>query len=222
MIEGLFIVVEGIDGSGSTTQVQRLCQAFRARGLPIHATREPSDGPIGTQIRQILRGRIVVQGLQGPRAPSDSTMALLFAADRMDHLESEILPNLLDGVTVVCDRYYYSSIAYQSASDDDPATVPWLKTINRYARTPDLVIVLELPESVASKRRDARGAAQELYEVSEIQQRVAEFYHRLAEEFPDERIEFVDANRPVDDVAFDVMNRVRALRGEAALAKPED
>lgn len=123
MIEGLFIVIEGIDGSGSTTQVRRLCDAFRARGLPSHATREPSDGPFGTQIRQILRGRIVVRGIHGSRPPSSSTMALLFAADRMDHLESEIIPNLVDGVTVLCDRYYYSSIAYQSASDDDPASV---------------------------------------------------------------------------------------------------
>ena len=102
MIEGLFIALEGIDGAGTTTQLERLAGRLRERGLPVHRTREPSDGPIGTMIRQVLSGRIVVNGLQGPRPPSWTTMALLFAADRTDHVESEIVPNLMDGVNLVC------------------------------------------------------------------------------------------------------------------------
>src|SRR5512139_742195 len=116
MIEGLFIAIEGIDGAGTTTQAKLLFDGLRARGLPVHLTREPSDGPIGVLIRQILTGRVVVPGLQGPRAPDWATMALLFAADRLDHVEAEIAPNLADGVTVVSDRYDYSSVAYQSVT----------------------------------------------------------------------------------------------------------
>jgi dTMP kinase len=116
MIEGQFIVIEGVDGAGTTTQTGLLVQALRGRGLPVRSTREPSDGPIGTMLRQILTGRIVVPGMSGTRPPTWTTMALLFAADRLDHLEAEVVPNLMDGVTVVSDRYDLSSIAYQSVS----------------------------------------------------------------------------------------------------------
>src|SRR5690606_18811113 len=124
MIEGLFIVLEGVDGAGTTTHTKLLADALRARGLPVHTTREPSDGPVGVQIRQILTGRLVVPGINGPRPPSWSTMALLFAADRMDHVEASITPNLMDGVTVISDRYYHSSVAYQSITGGgEPDTI---------------------------------------------------------------------------------------------------
>ena len=122
MREGLFVVLEGIDGAGTTTQVARLVASLRARGIGALGTREPSDGPIGTQIRQILTGRLVVRSPAGGHAPPGwPTLALLFAADRVDHLESEIVPNLRDGVIVVSDRYDHSSVAYQGAATDDPA-----------------------------------------------------------------------------------------------------
>ena len=100
MIEGHFIVIEGIDGSGTTTHC---CTCSRIgsppKGLPVHITREPSDGPVGVLIRQILTGRVVVPGIHGAHAPSWAMMATLFAADRLDHLEAEIVPNLNDGVS---------------------------------------------------------------------------------------------------------------------------
>lgn len=104
MIDGLFIVLEGVDGAGTTTHTKLLAASLGARGLPVHTTREPSDGPIGVMIRQILTGRLVVPGMNGPRPPTWKTMALLFAADRADHVEAEIEPNLRDGVTVISDR----------------------------------------------------------------------------------------------------------------------
>jgi dTMP kinase len=212
MIEGHFIVIEGIDGAGTTTQVQLLAKALRKRGLPIHNTREPSDGPVGSMIRQILQGRIVVPGVSGNRAPSWSTMALLFAADRCDHLDAEIVPNLLDGVTVVSDRYDYSSVAYQSVDVETPDAVEWIRTLNKRARRPDLTLVLDVRPDVAAKRRRERSGRPELYEQAEIQARLAEFYTRLDTHFPGERIRHINGELEPEAVCHAILAEVDALR----------
>jgi dTMP kinase len=215
MVEGLFIVLEGVDGSGTTTHTRHLAEALREKGIPVHETREPSDGPIGVLIRQVLTGRFVVPGLHGPRPPSWSTMALLFAADRMDHVESSITPNLMDGVTVISDRYYHSSVAYQSVTADGGLdVVAWVKEINRYARRPDLTIVLDVPDAVAARRRAMRRAGRELFDDTELQRKLAAFYGGIEKHFPDERIVHVNGDRPVLEVAADVLAHVRRLRGE--------
>lgn len=217
MIEGQFIVIEGVDGAGTTTQTRMLVAALRKRGLPVRATREPSDGPVGVMLRQILAGRVVVPGMSGVRPPSWTTMALLFGADRLDHLEAEIVPNLMDGVTVVSDRYDYSSIAYQSVTGDaavEKGVVEWLKEINRHARRPDLAIVLDIPPEVAARRRSERDIAQQLYDDEELQVQLAAFYADIDQHFPGDRIVHVDATRAVEQVAADVEAAVRELRGE--------
>jgi dTMP kinase len=141
---GRFVVLEGIDGSGTTTQVARLADRLRVGRVPVRATREPSDGPVGTLVRQVLTGRVIVPG---GRAPGWATMALLFAADRMDHVESEIEPFLASGGVVLSDRYDASSLAYQSVSSGAEArdAVEWIRSLNRYVRRPDLTLVLDLP-----------------------------------------------------------------------------
>lgn len=212
MIEGHFIVLEGIDGSGTTTQMELLGQALRRRGLPVHTTQEPSDGPVGMLIRQILRGRLVVSGVSGVRAPAWSTMALLFAADRADHLDAEIVPYLMDGVTVISDRYDYSSVAYQVPDITDADTVQWVKTLNARARRPDLTIVLDVTPEVAARRRKLRSGRPELYEDTEFQRRLAGFYRTLEQHFPGERIVHVDGDRDIDAVHADVLAHVDALR----------
>lgn len=212
MIEGHFIVLEGIDGAGTTTQVELLRGALTRRGLPVHSTREPSDGPIGTMIRQILQGRLVVPGVSGPRAPSWLTMALLFAADRADHLDAEVLPNLLDGVTVLSDRYDHSSVAYQTASGGKPEAAGWIREINRQARRPDLTVVLDVNPDVAARRRHARQGRPELYEDSELQARLASFYASLERYFPEERIVHVDGEGDIEAVHTRVVAEVDRLR----------
>lgn len=215
MIEGLFIVLEGVDGAGTTTHTGLLARALRKKGLPIHTTREPSDGPVGVLIRQILTGRVVVPGITGNRPSSWSTMALLFAADRLDHLEATIHPNLMDGVTVISDRYDFSSVAYQSITGGgDPETVRWVREINRHARRPDLTIVLDVDPSEAARRRKERSVGREIYDDLELQQQLAEFYRRIDEHFPGENIVHVDSARPVEEVAADVLRAVEVLRGE--------
>ena len=216
MIEGHFIVIEGIDGSGTTTQSSILAERLVDKGLPVHTTREPSDGPIGVLIRQILTGRVVVPGRHGARPPSWATMAALFASDRLDHLEAEIVPNLIDGVTVICDRYDYSSVAYQTVSGDggDDAST-WVRALNQRARRPDLTLVLDVDPQTAASRRDRRSGSPELYEVDEIQVELADFYANIDELFPNDRIRHIDANCGIEAVAAAIWSEVVALRGES-------
>lgn len=215
MIEGLFIALEGVDGAGTTTHTQILMERMRARGLPTHSTREPSDGPIGTMIRQILSGRLVVPGLSGPRPPSWTTMALLFAADRTDHVEAEIVPNLMDGVTVISDRYVHSSVAYQSLSSGmGEEAIHWVREINAEARRPDLTIVLDVSAETAQSRRDDRGGRPELYEYDELQTSLTAFYTNIEQHFPGDSIVHVDANGSIESVAEAVYAAVCKLRGE--------
>lgn len=217
MIDGHFIVIEGIDGSGTTTQCAILAERFSDRGLPAHTTREPSDGPVGVLIRQILTGRVVTPSQHGARPPTWATMAALFAADRLDHLEAEIHPNLHDGVTVICDRYDHSSVAYQTVSGgggDDISS--WVLELNRHARRPDLTLVLDVDPEVAAERRGTRSGGPELYEVSEMQVELAKFYGKIDELFPNDRIAHIDAEQDVEGVAEAVWAEVMKLRGESA------
>jgi dTMP kinase len=209
---GAFIVLEGIDGSGTTTQAARLVEALGRRGHTVHLTREPSTGPVGTLIRQALSRRLVVPSAEGGRPPGFATMALLFAADRMDHLEAEILPRLERGEIVVCDRYDHSSLVYQSATSDDPEGVAaWTRALNRHARRPDLVLILDLDVDLAKRRRAARGGADEIFDDDALQRRLAEGYRECARHFPGERIELVDAARPIEEVAAELERRVVSL-----------
>ena len=215
MIEGLFIVLEGVDGAGTTTHTGLLADTLRGRGLPVTATREPSDGPVGGMIRQILSGRVVVPGISGNRPSSWSTMALLFAADRLDHLEATVHPNLMDGVTVLSDRYDYSSVAYQSITGGgEPETVDWVRTINQHARRPDLTIVLDVSPEEAGRRRDERDTGREIYDGAELQTMLGAFYRDIEKHFPADNVVHIDGMRSVEEVAEDVHAAVRKVRGE--------
>lgn len=199
MAAGRFVVLEGIDGSGTTTQVARLADRLRGQGVLVRSTREPSDGPVGTLVRQVLTGRVVVPG---GRAPGWATMALLFAADRMDHVESEIEPFVAQGGVVLSDRYDASSLAYQSVSSGASAkeAVQWIRSLNRYVRRPDLTIVLDIAPEVAAERCKVRGDVAQLYDQNEVQRALAEFYRELAKHMPNDRVVVVDASGTVDDV----------------------
>jgi dTMP kinase len=199
MAGGRFVVLEGIDGSGTTTQVARLADRLRSQGVLVRSTREPSDGPVGVLVRQVLTGRVVVPG---GRAPGWATMALLFAADRMDHVESEIDPFVAQGGVVLSDRYDASSLAYQSVSSGAAAkeAVEWIRSLNRYVRRPDLTIVLDIAPEVAAERCKTRGDVAQLYDQNEVQRALAEFYRELAKHMPNDRVVVVDASGAVDEV----------------------
>lgn len=200
-MDGRLIVIEGVDGAGTTTQASVLADALRAQQRPAHLTQQPSPGPVGAMLRQALTGRLVCNGDNGPRPPEWQMMALLFAADRLDHQESEIAPNLRDGVTVICDRYDHSSVAYQSVtSGRGDAVVPWIRELNRWARRPDLTFVLDVPFEVAESRREQRGKP-ELFEEGSLQRKLVGFYSQLERHFPDDAIVHVPASSSVNEVA---------------------
>jgi dTMP kinase len=157
-------------------------------------------------IRQILAHRIVIPSEWGAASPGWTTMALLFAADRMDHLDAEVLPRLRDGIIVISDRYDLSSLAYQSATApaNDPEEAKriasWIRDLNRHARRPDLTLVLDVRPEVAAARRDNRGGARELYEDGELQARLAEAYATAEQLVAGDPLVHIDANASIDQV----------------------
>ena len=144
-------------------------------------------------------------------------MALLFAADRVDHLDAEGLPNLMDGVTVITDRYDYSSVAYQSLTSgaDREDTIAWVRTLNAKARRPDLTIVLDVTPENASMRRQTRSGSRELFEEEDLQVQLANFYLRIEDHFPGDNIVHVDANDGIEPTAQRILHAVKVLRREA-------
>lgn len=214
---GKFIVVEGIDGSGSTTQARRLCEYLLGRGRDAVCTQEPSSGPIGVLIREVLQHKKAVAGSGGP---DWSAMALLFAADRVEHTRRVIEPALSAGRVVVSDRYTLSSLTYQSlTAPPEHRGIDWLRAINARALVPDLVLVIDTPAEVAALRRAKRGGEAELFEVDDLQARLAEAY-RMAESYLGMagRVVHVDGTRDADAVFADVARAaVGALGLENAL-----
>lgn len=199
------IVLEGLDGAGTTTQTRRLVEHLRARGRAAHATREPSDGPVGRLIREMLTGRHVIAG----QSISQSTFGLLFAGDRLDHLQREVEPQLAAGTVVISDRWYHSSLAYQGTGADRD----WIFTLNARARRPDLTIFLEVRPEIAAQRRVAAGRVQELFEDLQMQQDVDAGYRATFAELRTrgERIELLDGERTPDDVFAQIVGLVDAL-----------
>ncbi len=209
---GIFVVVEGIDGSGSTTHTKLLGKALRQRGLKVLETCEPSAGPIGALIRQVLSRRLFVPDATGPRAFAWSTMALLFAADRMDHLDSTIVPALREGAVVLSDRYDLSSLAYQSVTaPNGEKVVPWIRELNAAALRPDLTVVIDVQVEVAEERRRSRGGLEEIFESRELQTRLCEVYREAETLVPNDRVAHVTGVGAVSDVAAEILRRVTAL-----------
>lgn len=195
---GRFVVIEGIDGAGTTTQARRLGERLRERGRRVHVTAEPSGGPVGALLRQVLSGRL--RG-RAPSGPFDAdSLALLFAADRLDHARTEVLPALEAGIDVVSDRYTLSSLAYQSLTTGDAA---WVRAINARAPAPDLTVLLRVAPAVAFSRRRDASHDREIYERAEFQRRVAASYERAALVLrrAGERVEIVDGRGTPDQVS---------------------
>jgi dTMP kinase len=163
---------------------------------------------VGSLLRQVLQKRINGGAGDGfdPHA-----LALLFAADRLDHLSAEVLPRLAAGEDVVSDRYTLSSLAYQSVTTGDAA---WVEEINGRARAPDLTIFLRVRPGMALGRRRGAGTTPELYEVDAFQRQVALSYERAVGSLQagGQRIEVLDGEEPVEVVAEAVGRLVATLR----------
>lgn len=170
--KGKFIVVEGIDGSGSTTQAEYIHQFLRLRKMRSHRTNEPTNYLIGGLIRSWLTG---------DWSSSPECLQLLFTADRAHHIEKEIIPLLKKGVSVVCDRYWFSTIAYGAL--DIPNTT-LLEKINKQFLQPDIVLYVRVSPKEAMRRLRAGRNSFELFEKEKQLMKVAKEYARFAKKLP--------------------------------------
>ena len=186
MASGFLVSFEGVDGAGKTTIARRLVRWLRGRGFAARYTREPTGGPYGRLLRRLEYGRRV-----DPRVE-----ALLFAADRLYHLERVIEPLLGEGYVVVSDRYLHSSLAYQGASVGD---LGWVEELNRFARRPDLGILLDVRPGVGLGRLRRRRSR---FEREEFLSRVREIYLRYVDRGDLLR---VDAEKPLEEVFSEVV-----------------
>jgi len=198
----MFIVLEGLDGAGTTTQTARLADALRAAGREVVTTREPSDGPVGTLIRHMLSRRVVLPG--GERAAPE-TIAALFAGDRIDHLRATVEPALARGAVVISDRYVHSSLAYQGQECDRD----WVLEANRNARDADLTIFVDLPVDTCLERIGTRNAARDIYETRAVLERVRAGYEAAIELRPNGVVR-VDGTGTIDEVHAAIMRAVDA------------
>lgn len=190
-MHGKFIVLEGIDGSGTTTQTQKVVTFLSSLGRKAIATREPSTGPIGKLLREILLGHYK----RPDGCPvGGETMSLLFAADRMDHIHREITPHLVSGIDVVSDRYLLSSLAYQAEESD----LEWVSSLGRNLIKPDVTILLDLPVTIAFERRQAANRPVERYDASSYLSRVAENYRHLIAKEPEGYV--LDGSQSISEV----------------------
>jgi len=206
---GRFVVIEGLDGAGTTTQARLLGERLRAAGRTAHVTAEPSGGPVGALVRQVLTGRVA--GRPGARV-DPAALALLFAADRIDHFDVEIAPKLAAGVDVVSDRFTLSSLAYQGP---DLGDMDWVEAVNGRAAAPSLTVFLRVRPEIGMRRRRAASLDRELFEVDAFQRKVALGYEAAVERLraAGQRLVALDGEGPVEAVADAIWDAVRELDG---------
>ena len=188
MDQGIFIVLEGIDGCGKSEQAKLLNDWLLAEGHDVLLTAEPTRNRIGKFIREILSGKEEVD---------PKTLSLLFTADRVEHL-NEINSGLDRGRIVISERYYHSTVAYQAAQN---VNSDWLLELNSFAREPDLALFIDADPEISAKRT----TTDEIFENAEFLQKVRKNYL----EFNDMRK--IDGNRSIDDVFNDVKKAVSEL-----------
>jgi len=193
-----FIVFEGLDGAGTTTQAARLHDHCTRLGASGFLTNEPTSGPIGTFIRRLLTGK--ENGRDGaPYRPDERAMGLLFAADRLAH-SSEINSQLERGATVICDRYLLSSLAYQTL--DSTITADWVIDVNRGCTIPDLTLFIAVPVDVCLARIGARNAETSIYETKTQLESIAANYERMLSIYEKKfgRVVRIDGSGSIDQV----------------------
>jgi dTMP kinase len=196
MAQGLFIALEGIDGSGTTTHTRLLTKWIRAKGLQVIQTHEPTNKRIGRLLREILREPSIPPAID----------ALLFAADRIDHTVNRIQPALDQGKIVITDRYVESSITYQSSSGLD---IEWVKKLNQYALTPHLTILLDLPPRAALSRKH-RPQPKEKFEHILFLEKVRQCFLSRAKEL---KFQIINAEKPIKEVQQKIQSVVEPLLG---------
>ena len=202
-MRGKFIAFEGIDGSGKSTQITLLEKRLKAEGIPVYLTREPTDGPYGAMLHTIMTGRLDA---------CEETIAALYVADRMDHLKNTrngILKKIEEGITVITDRYYFSSYAYQGAHISMDWTI-MANSLCAKALRPDLNLFLDVSPEVSFARISENRTDFEIYEkldnLRHTRDQYLEAFQKLREE---EKVAIVDGERPLEEVSEQIWQQIR-------------
>jgi dTMP kinase len=202
---GKFFVIEGIDGSGKSTQIKLLQDRLLNEGFKVHITFEPTDNSVGKIVRSVINKEIKV---------SSKTLAALFLADRIDHIESEVhgmLKMVEEGITVISDRYYWSSYAYHSL--DDP--MEWVVQLNDICKRllkPDFTFFLDIPVDTSLERIEASRNQKDLFEKKEVLTEVRQNYLQAFKNFGNlDEYKIIDANRSPDQIFEEIWSVINKL-----------
>lgn len=199
-----FLVFEGLDGSGTTTQAKMLRDYYMQKNnISCELTCEPTETFIGEAVREILRGE---------RTTAPGTLAKLFAVDRHNHLynpEDGILAGVERGLKLICDRYLFSSLAYQSI--DRPFEEVW--ELNRYFPLPEDLVFLDISPEEGNRRMDKRGNPREVYEKTELQEEIRENYYHVFSLYRNSnmRIHIFDGSLPQEELAENIKRKLEYL-----------
>ena len=205
MKKGLFIVLEGIDGAGKTTQAELLREYLESKGRSVVRTAEPTTFPSGVELRAALGGKI---------KKTECEMATMFVLDRIAHNThpTEGIEAILNGgQDIICDRYYYSTLAYQGQS----TSYEWVKAMNLSCpeiRKPDICIYLDLTPAQSLERISKGRDSVEIYENEETLSKVRNAFYKVFDDLGDsENIAVIDAYRDIDGIFSDICSKIDDL-----------
>ncbi len=194
---GKFIVIEGMDGSGKTVQIKLLSGSLKNKNIQIVETKNPTNGRIGTLIRE--------HHLKNHTVPLAD--ALMFAADRAEQVETIIKPSIEQGNVVISDRYYHSNLVYQS---NQGIPFSWLKQINKFFPKPDLTIILDIELISALKRINSNRGQKEKFENDKFLKSIRKKYLQLPKKLK-ENFVLIDGDREIEKVHMDIVKEVEKI-----------
>jgi dTMP kinase len=194
-----FIVVEGLDGAGTTTQMKALAEAFDQAGVNCHATFEPTSSPLGNLVRSVLRKEVVTTPL---------ALAMLFSADREDHLNhpiTGIIERLENGTIVISDRYIFSSLAYQSVD----CGYDKISALNEFP-LPEFIVYIDTPVEACLQRIDSRDNGREMFERQEFLAKVKDNYEMIFTDLPsDVTLLRIDGQKSREEITSYIVGKLR-------------
>lgn len=205
---GKFIVFEGIDGSGKSTQIELLKKRLEDAGVPVYLTREPTDGPYGSMLHTIMTGRLEA---------CPETIAAMYVADRMDHIKNSyngMLKKLEEGYTVISDRYYLSSYAYQGAHMPMEYVI-MANSVCAEALRPDLHLFLDLEPEVSFARISKNRTDFEIYEKLDNLKNTRDKYYEAFDRVKEsENIAVISADQTVEELSEAIWEQVAPVMGK--------
>ena len=198
----MFIAVEGIDGSGKSTTIREIKRYLESKGEAVYLTAEPTTLATGKIVRNFL------SETNSDTPLIHEMLALAFAADRINHLREEIWPALRKKQTVITDRYFFSSIAYQSLN----VSYEWVKGVNRFATLPDVLVFIDVSIDKAVERLTKFRTSTEIYEKRELLQQIDRTYREVIKEFEDNlKVIYLNGNLEIDKIYSDVEEKFAPL-----------